>query len=183
MDVAERRRKEPADNCAACHMPRGDTDIPHIAFTHHRIGLHGAKPAAVPKDAPELMPTADVAHLPEYDRQRNLGLAYLDASHKPEYAGYSPTFVERARVLLEQVHAAGLRDAETAAGLAAIYLNPDPARSERYSREAYTAADAPAEVRANVLLHLATCNGRDKQYDAAVGQLRQLVTLRRDSED
>ncbi|HVS35327.1 MAG TPA: cytochrome c3 family protein, partial [Gemmataceae bacterium] len=40
LDEAERRRKQPADDCSACHMPRSGTDIPHIAFTHHRIGLH-----------------------------------------------------------------------------------------------------------------------------------------------
>lgn len=33
-------------NCVECHMPSGDTDIPHVAFTHHRIGIHDPDAAA-----------------------------------------------------------------------------------------------------------------------------------------
>ncbi|MCA9205427.1 MAG: hypothetical protein KDA59_20385, partial [Planctomycetales bacterium] len=40
LELAERREHQPQDNCVACHMPTSDTDIPHIAFTHHRIGIH-----------------------------------------------------------------------------------------------------------------------------------------------
>ena len=40
LDEAQRIKKDGTDNCTACHMPRGDTDIAHITFTHHRIGLH-----------------------------------------------------------------------------------------------------------------------------------------------
>src|SRR5205823_426090 len=41
----ERRRKEsPENDCAKCHMPRSPTEIPHLAFSHHRIGVHD-KPA------------------------------------------------------------------------------------------------------------------------------------------
>jgi len=39
-----RLKQNPADNCAACHMPKGDTDISHVAFTHHRIGKHARHP-------------------------------------------------------------------------------------------------------------------------------------------
>ena len=47
LDEARRRAKDPADNCLACHMPRGDTEIPHLAFTNHRIAR---RPAARPAD-------------------------------------------------------------------------------------------------------------------------------------
>src|SRR5262249_27696291 len=73
----ERVRKDPSDNCIACHMPRGNTDIPHIAFTHHRIGKHTVGTAADPVAVPDLVPTDDQSHLSPADRERNLGLAYM----------------------------------------------------------------------------------------------------------
>src|SRR5262249_54071034 len=82
LEQAQRLSKDPADNCVACHMPSGDTDIPHIAFTHHRIGRHTTKPAPAPAPtrAPDLVATDDVARLPALDQQRNLGLAYVVAA-------------------------------------------------------------------------------------------------------
>src|SRR5262249_24330641 len=77
LDQAERLKKDPADSCAACHMPRGDTDIPHVAFTNHRIVREAPRRTAEGAGRlPELVPTDDLSHLPPLDRQRNLGLAY-----------------------------------------------------------------------------------------------------------
>ncbi len=80
LPLAERRRKDAMDNCAGCHMPRGDTDIPHIAFTHHRIGRHAAPPPAVAGRVPELVPIDEAPHLTPLDQQRNLGLAYMEVA-------------------------------------------------------------------------------------------------------
>src|SRR5256885_12706042 len=41
-----RRAKESAGNdCVHCHMPQSKTDIPHLAFTHHPVGIHSANTA------------------------------------------------------------------------------------------------------------------------------------------
>ncbi len=50
--VTKRRAKDAADNCMNCHMPRSPTEIPHFAFTHHRIGIHetNAEPPATPRE-------------------------------------------------------------------------------------------------------------------------------------
>jgi Cytochrome c554 and c-prime len=40
VDKAVRERESPDNNCVRCHMPRSPTEIPHLAFTHHRIGVH-----------------------------------------------------------------------------------------------------------------------------------------------
>jgi hypothetical protein len=183
LDLAERIKKEPADNCTACHMPRGDTEVPHIAFAHHRIGIHRPKPVPQPSGTPELVPTDDVSHLGPRDRQRNLGLAYLDASHKPECASFAETFVDRARVLLEEVDAAGLHEGETLVALAEIYYDSDPARSRGYARRAYELKGISAERRAGVLQHLAICEIEEDHYSAGIDLLKELVLLRRQSED
>ncbi len=181
---AERRQKEPADNCAACHMPRGDTEIPHLAFTHHRIGLHAAAPPAAESGrVPALVPIDDVTHLTLLDRQRNLGLAYLEVARNPVYARYSATFRERARDLLETVHAAGLREGETEAALAEIYWKKDPSRAAGYAREALEAKDTPAKARAEALLLLADCERQDHDVPSAIGLLEEVVLLRRSADD
>jgi hypothetical protein len=40
-----RLAKNAEDSCIACHMPRTPTNVPHTAFTHHRIAVHDPKRA------------------------------------------------------------------------------------------------------------------------------------------
>lgn len=180
---ADRLKKDAADSCVACHMPRGDTDIPHVAFTHHRIGKHlGRKPAG-PGPTPRLEPTEDVANLPPLDRQRNLGLAYLKALQNPDYAAHAEAFRERARDLLETVRGAGLLEGETAAALAEIYWQKDPPRCLTFARKAIEAKTLPAEIRARTLLFLAAGEMQERNFQAAAVALEELVRLRRQVED
>jgi hypothetical protein len=180
---AERRKKEPADNCVACHMPRGDTEIPHIAFTHHRIGLHTARPASPPGQTPALVPAYDDSCVPALDRRRNLGLAYLKAGFNPAHAPYAKEFSRRGREELEAVHAAGLPDAETALGLAQLYMQEDPARGRDYAGEVLAAKDASANTRALALTVLSYCDMQDRDFGTAAASLEELVRLRRIADD
>ena len=43
---APAERESLANDCVQCHMPHSPTDIPHLAFTHHRIGIYDNPPAA-----------------------------------------------------------------------------------------------------------------------------------------
>ncbi len=183
LDETQRRKQQPADNCAACHMPRGDTDIPHIAFTHHRIGLHGSKPDDAPLRVPALVPTKDDAYLPALDRERNLGLAYVAVAGNPQFSSYASTFLERGRKLLEGVHAAGLRDADLAEALSETYTNKDNARAADYAREALAAKDVPGNVRTACLSLLAAIDMENGKIDSAIAHLQELVQLRRRGED
>jgi hypothetical protein len=182
LDQAQRLRKDATDNCLACHMPRGDTDIPHIAFTDHRIGRRPPPPTAAGR-VPELVPIEDVSRLSPADRQRNLGLAYLEAAQKPAHAAFAGAFAERARSLLEDVEAAGLRDGDTAEALAELYFQAEPARSRAYAARALDSKDLSVKGRADALIHLATCDVQDGNPQAALGKVKELVRLRRSSED
>jgi hypothetical protein len=184
LDEAARRKKEPSDSCAACHMPRGDTEIPHIAFTHHRIGRHESQPSAPPVTRiPDLVPIEEPPGLTPLDRQRNLGLAYADVARSHTYAQYADVFRARARQLLEDVQAAGLREGETAVALAEIYWKTDPVRASVYARQALEAKDTPARDRASALLLLADCEWQDHNYQSAIDLLEEAVRLRRSAED
>jgi hypothetical protein len=183
LEESHRRKQSATDNCTACHMPRGGTDIPHVAFTHHRIGIHAPKPTADTKRIPELTPTADVSRLSLVDEKRNLGLAYLQAARQMELAQYKGVFAERARMLLEAVQNTGLREAETAGALADLYSPLDPVRSQSYARQAVQAKNASAEMRANALILLATFAMKNHDEPTALRALKELTPLRRSAED
>ncbi len=183
LDRSERRKQSPADNCVACHMPRGDTDIPHIAFTHHRIGIHRTRTPAAPDRVPALVPTDDDSQLSPADRERNLGLAYVVAASNAEYARYANAFRAHALSLLEGVSAAGLNDGATDQALAELLSKSDGERARRYARDALDTPDLQPEPRALALMLLASTEFDEHDYKAAITRLEELVRLRRFSED
>ncbi len=193
---AERRKKDAADNCMACHMPRGDTEIPHIAFTNHRIVRQAShRPADLAPGlafqagssgrVPELVPIDDVSHLSPLDQKRNLGLAYHAAFQNPAHAryGYAEPFRERARELLEGVEAAGLHEPQTAAALAEVYWGKDRDGATAYARQALKAPAVPTEARVAALRVLAGAEMQEGEYDVARRRLEELVRLQRSAED
>src|SRR5262249_41430490 len=111
VDPKVRHAQSPDNDCARCHMPRGATDIPHLAFSHHRIGVH-ASPAsqAVPPSPPELRPGRealrpfhDLSRFGELDRERLLGIAYCYAGTRLEMSVATESYVRRADQLLTRV--------------------------------------------------------------------------------
>jgi hypothetical protein len=197
LDQAQRLKKDASDNCVACHMPRGDTEIPHIAFTDHRIARQPAprpadlapgqalRPAGPSVRVPDLVPAADVFRLAPVDQRRNLGLAYHLASQNPVYvrAGYAGAFRGRARDLLDAVAADGLRDPETTAALAELYLDDDRETATAYALQALKAPDISPQARTSALLVLAGAEMRDHEFDSASHRLEELVRLRRAWDD
>jgi tetratricopeptide (TPR) repeat protein len=186
--LAERTQKN-ADNCSACHMPRGDTEVPHVAFTHHRIGKHGAKAPPGNPLAITLVPIDENPHLGPMDRKRNLAVAYMEAYRNPVYSspaykGYPETFRARARELLQEVYQAGFRDAMVLHALAEItWTEENFVYATRFVKEALAAPDLKPDSRANCLAILAGCETKGRNLPAAATALEQLVSLRRFAND
>ena len=67
-----------ADSCTVCHMPQVDTDIPHIAFTHHHIAVHRktSDTKSGLSDDSELKTIQDLSRFSDIERDRILGLGY-----------------------------------------------------------------------------------------------------------
>jgi hypothetical protein len=179
VEKSERLRKN-ADHCVACHMPQSDTDIPHIAFTHHRIGRHGRAPALAGGPTPDLSAIGDLGHLSLADRKRNLGLAYLELSRG---SAQEATYRARARTNLEAAHAAGLRDGATTEALAEIYWRKDPLQAVVYAQEAVDAKDTPAAARAAAQHILADEKFTKRDFASAAKLLEKLTHQRRYAED
>jgi hypothetical protein len=180
--VAERVKKDSADNCVTCHMPRTDTDIPHLVFTHHRIGKHAPESPA-PERIPELIPIGDVAHLSEIDKKRNLGLAYFDVAGKPELRHLAPAFRDRARKYLEEVFAAGLRDGAASEALAEIYWPQADVRSGYYAKEALAVKELAPGLRAQAMAVVTDEFMRAGDVASAAKILERLTQQRRSPDD
>lgn len=183
----EERVKKEKDNCIACHMPRGDTEIPHIAFTHHRIGRHttassqmsGLDPTAVP----DLVAIDENPILSPLDRERNLGLAYVEAFRKPANAQVLMVLWERAKTHLEAVYQAGLRDGEMLVALAEIHWRGrDLQTAAAYAREALAANDTSSDARVMALSILAEHDRSRLDFAAAATHIEDAIRIRRSAD-
>ncbi len=116
--LAERQARQPANDCAACHMPRRDLEgIRHTALTNHRISLD---PGNVPYDElvhlqtpglPDLLllnpPEGEKIELPLATRLRAFA----------EMASEKPDFAAKSSQLLDQLAAGNPDDPFVLAGL------------------------------------------------------------------
>jgi hypothetical protein len=178
------RRVATNDHCAGCHMPQVETDIPHIAFTHHRIGIHNEQPPVqvAPRDV-ELIPASDVTYLPEDDRERCLGLAYLEYSARQRSKEAVSVFQDTAWNLLKGLHDKNLYDAAVESSLARLLWEKE---SDEASAAAYNAVHGPnpaSQDRINAAFVMADMAMKAREFEAAQQPLRDLIQLRRHSED
>ena len=184
VDLAERLRGKSGNDCLACHMPQVATDIPHIAFTHHRIGVHlNDSPSGSGARLGNLVPFDDAPQLAEIDRQRNLGLAYLEYAEKQGNPTAFETYRSRAHELLVGVRQRGLPDPEVAAALARISWERNPAAALSLASEALRSEELSARSRVNALFVVGDAALRTNEPEQSAQALEKLVVLRRHSED
>lgn len=186
------RQEKQQDNCIACHMPRGPTDIPHFSFTHHRIGLHAEKAKTTKlTEADKLVSVVDVSHLPEWERQRTLGLANdifagklatgLDDETRddPSYRALASVFSNRARQILEEVRSQGLRDPEVEMLFSRLNWRKNPAQCIEYAESALKLPEISPLARSSALYHLASSHFDQRRYAQALPHLEELVKIER----
>lgn len=182
---SDRLRQNSDDSCAACHMPQVSTDIPHIAFTHHRVGIHRAKnePSSRGQAIATLTPLDDISRFPQAERDRCLGLAYVELSNKANNERAARIYRDRGRELLEQAMVAGVRDAEMEATLAQLaWENDDPA-AIGLAQAALNRPVISPRSRVIALFAVGETQFRAGQAGAAAEAIGQLVEMRRHSED
>jgi predicted CXXCH cytochrome family protein len=174
----QRERESPDNNCVHCHMPRSPTEIPHLAFTHHRIGIHKPAAEAPPLSARPgvLRPFLDVSRLGEIDQKRSLGLGYLEAANREKDEARIAHYQREALSLMSAARKAGLHDPVLDASLARIHF--DMGRDGvRTHAERARSPDLAGQERCNVLFMLAEGSKRGRAAEAAV-RLRGLTRLR-----
>ena len=187
LPAAVRTQKEPKDNCIACHMPRGPTEIPHFTFTNHRIGIHTARANDRLNESDRLVPVADVSHLPEKERQRLLGLAHETFSQRlagglndetrfdPYYRSLATVFRDRARSILEEVRSSGLRDPDVEDFFSRLHWRKDPERCIEHAELALQSPHLSPATRKSVLYNLGTSHFDQGRYEEAFPYLDELA--------
>ncbi len=188
MPLGERTKIQKRDNCVACHMPRSETEIKHVALTHHRVAVHKTKRTEQPtmphgREPRTFVPVGDHSQLSQADRLRALGLAYFEhlevAESEEESSANRAEYAKRARELLERVQRSGMRDPVVDAALAELYWSNDPQRCIQYAKRALSHDSMPAEVRRDALFLLATSYFGARQFALAQPLLERLVKIER----
>lgn len=184
-DPQTRLKTKPTDNCVTCHMPTSDTEIPHLAFTHHRIGIH--KPVRRKEESNvngpgKLVAINDLSGWSKLDQDRMLGLAWLEvASNKG-----GPLAADRRQMafrLLSNVWDRGIRDSATASGLLALTAGSRDPRVRQFISAIEDDLNCPPDVQLNGLLGQALMHAQSGQLDEAVGAMKKIVARRRVSGD
>jgi len=189
--AAELHNRSPDNDCTVCHMPRSGTDIPHLTFTHHRIGLHSELPAGVNKAVQDpanlppgtLVPLADSQSIPQPVKDAMLGLAYLEFSGRRDGLPHAEHYRGRAFQLLVEAWQQGERSPEVASALAALGTD---ARLPAFADFVRTASDQPeltASMRVNFLLGQAFWKADLNQFVQAAALMEKVVDIRRTPTD
>lgn len=181
------QREECGDDCASCHMPRSSTEVVHVAFSHHRIGIHRpdeTNPAPPePTGFRELVPVLSADNLSEIDRKRTLGLAYLWLYGGNALDARARTYRERALALFFQVEAQGLVDPEIDAARALFAETKDLAAAGAAAQRALDSGKLSPGKQAAVLNVLAKARTLEGKHEAAAEVLARLVKERNSSTD
>ncbi|QDU19717.1 tetratricopeptide repeat protein [Urbifossiella limnaea] len=183
---AARRAADPENGCVHCHMPTGRTDIPHVAFSHHRVGIHtDAAPPPPPRGSARevLEPFHDLSRFGESARKRALGIAYTKGGAHTEIGPAARDLTRRGRDLLAEAWDAGARDSEVAASLAVTGFRLGLPDARAYAEAALKDAALDPEPRTDALFLLGDDAYRRGDYAAAADHFRELTRIRRTSAD
>lgn len=185
---ADSQRQESQDNCVTCHMPTSNTDIPHVAFTHHRIDVHKKEENTAAEGEEKmtlgtLVPYDSVSPWPEPEQERFLGLAYFEILAQTAWEPGASVYRGRARELLTRVRERGAADGETLAALTKLEWEAGSREAFETAQQALAAKDLFWNGRQTSLLVLGKEYIRLEQPRLALEPLQQLVKLRRHSDD
>lgn len=176
--VESRQATTVRDDCIQCHMPRGPTEIPHFAFTHHRIGIHKPDVAEPSETAEKLVLIPGSAQVSPLEELRNRGLGYL------QYADAAPDLTQmvmlrrQALAVLQQVQQKKLKDPELDAALARLMWRKEPQQVIRHAQAIVAAKETSPEAYATACFTLgATYYELDRPAEA-LPWLERTLTLR-----
>lgn len=178
VDPQLRQQQSPDNDCIKCHMPTAKTEIQHVAFTHHRIGIHkDSKTINNHAIGTELTPWNANNGLSSIDQELTLGLAYAQlAMLKPERA---MQYNGKAVRTLMKVHKSGLDDPVLNSVLARLELDNGRADARAIADQALASSSIRPEDRCVSLFVAAATRLGANQPKEALPLLKELVRSRR----
>ncbi len=182
------RESRSQNDCVQCHMPKSATEVPHVAFTHHHIGIHPLKKDAVEADpADPFVALSDLSQLSERDRERSLMLARLESFRVRGAAFQQPI---RGHEMARQVDTwlQGLPPEEVDieiefARSQFLFARRDQAGAEQFAARALAFRDIRSEEEAVLLDELGQMEFRQSRYEQARQRFGKLALLRRQGQD
>ena len=106
------------NDCSACHMPRGDTNVSHFALHDHRIAVHKESADRSVTNAADFAPILSLDHLTKTQRDRARALAKYELHRRhggnPNFANFQTEAIGE----LIQLKQAGKSDSDVDAALA-----------------------------------------------------------------
>ncbi len=179
------RQKTANDRCVQCHMPSSPTEIPHVAFTHHRIGIHRESDSkTTPRRStkqPELIAMLDESVLSEGDVHRCRGLGWLNVALSKENLDHTNA-LQSAQNELTQAWEIGTRDAAVASGLATIAIQIGwTEKAIEWSRQTLELDESPSNERVSALEILSEAQFNQGKYSESLQGFQELTKVRRNA--
>lgn len=178
-----KRMSTAKNDCAKCHMPKLDTEIPHTAFHHHRIGIHTAETDAQ-EVAVGLSPILDISSLTPLERDRCEALAKFQVGQEePDNPNFKDYGLESAKALI-QLKNSGKADSDANTILALLARSQgQPAIARDIATEVIEAEKRPTRPKIEALRLLAQLAYQSRKHEDAAKLYRQVTQYQSEAYD
>lgn len=181
------RQQRSNNDCVRCHMPGTKTEVPHVAFTHHHIGVHPLKREPSESGRDSLIAVSDLSVLSDSDQKRTLALAgaylYFRLGPEGQSGGQGQELARRTEAALRKLPE-DARDASVEVTRAEFDLaRNDPRGALLAARRALDFEGLETGEKVRALVVLATIDFRQGKFEAARDEYRELTRLRLTASD
>ncbi len=179
----DRRVALAMNDCSQCHMPEKDTEVPHTAFRHHRIGIHRGGEAGT-EPVVGLTAVLDDSGLSAAERKRCEALAKFQVGQEdPSNPAFRNYGIESAKSLIE-IKNQGKADADVNTILALLALSQgQPSIASDLASEVAATETSPTRPRIESLRLLARLAYQRRDFTAAVKHYRELTQYQSEPHD
>lgn len=173
-----------ANDCAKCHMPTRDTNVSHVAFSNHRIGVYKKDQPDIAVADGQLRPIVDISHHSESEQNRLQALALYYVSQQAASASQATDFATLAvQALLEQKNKRPNDvDVNLALSLLARQQDQRPISLD-LSKQALKHEPRPVGNRIQALQNMAGIAFEINEHDQALQMYRLLKEYQRDAKN
>jgi tetratricopeptide (TPR) repeat protein len=166
-------------------MPKAATEVPHVAFTHHRIGIHSPGTTAPPLPSTGTREGDFIAgeelDLPDIEQTRLRGLAHFMQFKKHGGGPAGTHHYRRAVQLLNEALESGAGDAPVRAALAELLLREQPEQASRLAESVVQESQAATREWLQAARVLAEVAFARQEFAHARDLYRQLAEARPDA--
>lgn len=182
------RDQKTENDCIGCHMPKSATEVPHLAFTHHHIGIHPLQSKlAETQDSAPLIPLSDLSGLTAADRSRSLGLArlqmFLGQGEERQRSAAGQALGQQIEEWLQSLSPQEIDVEIEFARFAFNFARGDRWGAELSASRTLVHPDLRSEEEAFVLERLGMHELNQKQFADARGRFGKLARLRCNGQD